>query len=115
MSEPRAYGVDVEARPDGAILTPPATYVECLIKDLLDVLDRDDEARDLLADLLFGEPPARDPHMPDRPSRDDELAERLTRALPETSRQIRLHRPAALALRDRLSAALGWRGRRAAA
>lgn len=116
MTDPRVHRIDVEQRPDGAVLTPAAEHYEELLKDLFGVLADRPEFLDDLVDLVAGDPPAHDPHLLDRPSRDDALAERLVRALPTASRQIRLHRPAAVTLRERLGAALGhrWAGRRAA-
>ncbi|NUP52309.1 MAG: hypothetical protein HOW97_34060 [Catenulispora sp.] len=116
MTDSRVHRIDVEQRPDGAVLTPAAEHYEELLKDLFGVLAESPELLDDLVDLVAGDPPANDPHAIDRPSRDDKLAEQLVRALPVASRSIRLHRPAAVTLRERLGAALGrrWAGRRAA-
>jgi hypothetical protein len=120
MTTPRVYPVTATGRPDGADLTVAAHHYEHFLKDVFDVVDRDDKLRELLADLLFGDPPNHDPHMPDRPSRDDVLAEALVAALPAASRTIRLHRGPLTALADSLDYLLGrrswlpWQGRRVA-
>lgn len=108
--QPRMFTVTVESRPDGIVLSPSDAYTECLLKDVFTLLAGDGQLRDDLYDLLENKPPARDPHIPDQPSRDDRLAERLVRALPAASRSLRLHQTAAASLRDRLAEIL--RGRR---
>jgi hypothetical protein len=116
MPEPRIHPVTVTARPDGADLTVGASHYEHLVKDLFGLLGEQPELWDDLCDLIEGDAPVHDPHLPDRSSRDDALAARLVAALPVASRTIRVHRGPLTQLLHNLGAVLRpWTHGRSAA
>lgn len=109
MTDPREYPVTVTPRPDGADLEIAASHYEDFLRDVLDLVARDPQIADDLFDLLYGDKPAHDPHMPDQPSRDDRLAVAIVAALPVASTTIRLHRQPLTVLADRLQRLTGGR------
>jgi hypothetical protein len=119
-TEPRVYPVAVSARPDGANLEIAPSHYEDFLKDVFALLAENGTLRDDLLDLIDGPVITNDPHIVDRPSRDDVLAEAIVAALPAASTTIRLHRNPLAALTDQLTTLVGRRtwplrqGRRAA-
>jgi hypothetical protein len=82
---PPAAGITVTRRASGADLdvTP---YARSFLRGLLALLAEHPEVWDDLDDIINGDTPDHDRHLPDVPSRDDVLVEQLLAALPTSIR-----------------------------
>lgn len=97
--------ITVTRHPDGVSLTPGAGHYEALLRDVFDLLAQKPLLRDDLLDLIDGPAVTNDPHLPDVPSRDDDLAARIVAGLAPQSLAVRLQHAAAVRLRDNLAIA----------
>lgn len=95
----------VTLRPDGVDLTPNVGHYKCLLKDLFALLAENGELWEDLVDLISGEIPPQDRHLPAKSAPEDLLADRIVESLRPESLALWLQRGAATRLRDNLAIA----------
>lgn len=100
---PSVTPVHVVRRPNGCSIVPAASHYRHLLADLLGILAERGPLWEDLLDLVEGEVPEIDRHLPAPPDRADLLAQRLAEALPGASLGLALPHDAAVHLADQLA------------
>lgn len=106
----RRYPITVTARPSGVALDA-RPYAVDFLRDVLGLLREHPTLMDDLVDLVDNKQ-ANDPHVTDKPSRDDAFITNVLASLPDAAEEIRVHGPALDVLTGTLLAHVKQQGSR---
>ncbi|SEO82853.1 hypothetical protein [Actinacidiphila rubida] len=102
----RTYRIHIDPKPIGAVVEPSLDHYSDFLRDVFTLLAEKPDLWDGLVALIDGPTVTNDRHLPDKPSRDDDLAARIVDALPEASTGLRVDTQQLTALYDRIGRVL---------